>query len=49
MNAITAYSQPLSYRRIEAAPIGLRKRLLSLIESETQRKKQGQKAYNAAS
>ncbi len=48
MNAITAFSQPHSYRRIEAAPIGLRKRLLSLIESETQRKKQGQKAYIAA-
>ncbi|MDZ4848744.1 MAG: polyphosphate kinase 1 [Pirellulaceae bacterium] len=48
MNAITAFSQPQSYRRIEAAPIGLRKRLLGLIESETQRKKQGQKAYIAA-
>lgn len=48
MNAITAFSQPHAYRRIEAAPIGLRKRLLSLIESETQRKKQGQKAYIAA-
>ncbi len=48
MNAITAFSQPHSYRRIEAAPIGLRKRLLSLIESETRRKKQGQKAYIAA-
>ncbi len=48
MNAITAASQPHSYRRIEAAPIGLRKRLLSLIDSETQRKRQGQKAYIAA-
>jgi polyphosphate kinase len=48
MNAITAASQPHSYRRIEAAPIGLRKRLLSLIDSETQRKRQGHKAYIAA-
>lgn len=48
MNAITAFSQPHAYRRIEAAPIGLRKRLLSLIESETRRKKQGQRAYIAA-
>jgi len=47
MNAISGYSQPQSYRRIEAAPLGLRKRLLNLIESETQRKKQGQKAYIA--
>jgi polyphosphate kinase len=47
MNAITGFSQPQSYRRIEAAPIGLRKRLLSLIDSETQRKRQGQKAYIA--
>jgi polyphosphate kinase len=47
-NAITASSQPQSYRRIEAAPIGLRKRLLSYIDSETQRKQQGQRAYIAA-
>jgi len=47
MNSISGYSQPQSYRRIEAAPLGLRKRLLNLIESETQRKKQGQKAYIA--
>jgi polyphosphate kinase len=43
-NAITGYSQPQKYRLIEAAPIGLRKRLLMLIESETQRKRQGQRA-----
>ncbi len=48
INAITASSQPQSYRRIEAAPIGLRKRLIALIDSETQRKRQGQKAYIAA-
>ncbi|RMF43643.1 MAG: polyphosphate kinase 1 [Planctomycetota bacterium] len=43
-NAITGYSQPQQYHTLEAAPIGLRKRLLSLIEGEIFRKKQGQKA-----
>ena len=41
-NTITAYSQPIKYRRIETAPIGLRAQLLALIESEAQRSKQGQ-------
>jgi polyphosphate kinase len=44
-NAITGYSQPQRYRKIEAAPIGLRSRLLELIDGETQRKQQGQKAF----
>jgi polyphosphate kinase len=43
-NTITGYSQPVQYRKIEAAPIGLRKKLISLIEAETERAKQGQKA-----
>ncbi len=43
-NAVTGYSQPQQYHVLEAAPIGLRKRLLSLIEGEIQRKRQGQKA-----
>jgi polyphosphate kinase len=43
-NAITGYSQPQRYRKIEAAPTGLRSRLLELIEGETRRKKEGQKA-----
>lgn len=41
-NTITAYSQPVQYRRIEAAPLGLRAQLLALIESEGQRCRQGQ-------
>jgi len=41
-NTITAYSQPIRYRRIEVAPLGLRSELLSLIESEAQRCRQGQ-------
>lgn len=44
-NAITGYSQPQRYRKIEAAPTGLRTRLLELIEGETQRKQQGLKAF----
>lgn len=44
-NAITGYSQPIKYRKIEAAPHGLRPRLIELIESEIERCKQGQKAH----
>ena len=43
-NTITGYSQPLAFRRIEAAPIGLRERLLELIGNEAERKRQGQDA-----
>lgn len=43
-NAITGYSQPQQYRLINAAPLNLRNKLLTLIEGETQRKKQGQRA-----
>jgi len=41
-NMISGYSQPVNFRKIEAAPIGLRTRLLDLIESETLRCEQGQ-------
>ena len=43
-NMITGYSQPIPFRRIEAAPIGLRARVLDLIESEINRRAQGQEA-----
>lgn len=43
-NAVTGYSLPQKFAAIEAAPLGLRKRLLTLIESEIDRKKQGEKA-----
>jgi polyphosphate kinase len=43
-NAVTGFSQPQNFRKIEAAPIGLRDKLLTLIASETRRKKQGQDA-----
>ncbi len=44
-NMITGYAQPINFRRIEAAPLGLRARLLELIEGETQRQQQGQKGH----
>ncbi len=44
-NTITGYSQPVKYRKLEAAPIGLRDRLLELIEGETARASQGQEAH----
>ncbi|MGL5097090.1 MAG: polyphosphate kinase 1, partial [Planctomycetia bacterium] len=40
-NAITGNSQPQRYRKIEAAPFGLREKLLELIEIETQHGKKG--------
>jgi polyphosphate kinase len=43
-SAIAGYSQPQRFRKIEAAPLGLRQRLLELIEGETHRKQQGQQA-----
>jgi len=43
-NTITGYSQPVRYHKIEAAPIGLRSRLLDLIDAETERARQGQPA-----
>jgi polyphosphate kinase len=44
-NMITGYSSPTDFRQIEAAPIGLKTRLLELIESETERKRQGEQAH----
>jgi polyphosphate kinase len=43
-HAITGYSQPQRYRKIEAAPISLRERLLEMIEIEIAHRQQGQKA-----
>ncbi|MEI6809210.1 MAG: polyphosphate kinase 1 [bacterium] len=42
-NAITGYSTPVNYKKIDAAPLTLRARLLELIQGETQRVQQGQK------
>jgi polyphosphate kinase len=43
-NTITGYSQPVRFRKIESAPIGLKPRLLELIANETERRKQGHEA-----
>ena len=47
-NAITGYTQLPSFRKIAAAPLGLRDRLLELINAETERKQHGQKAAISA-
>jgi polyphosphate kinase len=47
-NAVTGYSQPQEFRKLDAAPIGLREKLLEMIEAETQRRRQGQRARIAA-
>ncbi len=44
-NMITGFSQPVRFRKIEAAPLGLKARLLELIDNETERQKQGQKGW----
>ena len=43
-NAIAGFSQPQRFNRLEAAPMGMRQRLLELIDGETQRRDQGGKA-----
>jgi polyphosphate kinase len=40
-NAVTGYSQPQQYHKIEAAPLGLRDKLLEMIRSETAFRKEG--------
>ncbi len=44
-NAMTGFSQPHRYLKLEAAPIGLRDRVIELIEAETERRKQGQESW----
>lgn len=43
-NTICGYSQPLAYRKLEQAPMGLRRTILDLIASEVERKRHDQKA-----
>jgi polyphosphate kinase len=43
-NTVTGYSQPVRFRKIESAPVGLKPRLLELIANETERRKQGHEA-----
>ena len=44
-NAISGYSQPHRFHKLEAAPLGLRGKLLEMIEAETQHKKDGKDAF----
>ncbi|NCC51904.1 MAG: polyphosphate kinase 1 [Spartobacteria bacterium] len=43
-NAITGYSEPPEFLKLQAAPLGLRDRILELIDGERLRSEQGQKA-----
>ncbi len=43
-NAVTGFSDPPDYLKLAAAPMGLRERILELIEGETMRSRQGHKA-----
>jgi len=42
-NAVTGYSQPQRFRKLEMAPLGLREKLLEMIELEITQRKQNQK------
>ncbi len=44
-NTITGYSDPQKFKKIDMAPISLRKNILDLIQGEIERKRQGQKAF----
>ena len=43
-NTLTGYSQLVKFRKIEAAPLGIRPRLLELIGAEAERSRQGEPA-----
>jgi len=43
-NALTGYSQPQRFRKIEVAPLGLREKLLEMIDLEISQRKLDQKA-----
>ena len=43
-NAVTGYSQPQRFRQIEMAPLGLREKLMEMIEAEIDHKRHKQKA-----
>lgn len=43
-NAVTGYSQPQAFQKLEAAPLTLRETILEMIEAETRRAQKGQTA-----
>lgn len=44
-NVITGYSRPQKYRKMESAPLGLRDKIIEMIEGEIERKKEGNKTF----
>jgi polyphosphate kinase len=44
-NSVTSHSQPVDFRVIDAAPTTLRVKLIEMIETEAQRKREGQVAF----
>ncbi|HEV8131454.1 MAG TPA: polyphosphate kinase 1 [Acidobacteriota bacterium] len=44
-NAITGFSDPPTYQQLTMAPFGLRERIISLIERETARAREGQRSF----
>ena len=47
-NAVTGYTHPPRFNHIEAAPVGLREKLLEMIQVERDRARDGQKAHIVA-
>jgi polyphosphate kinase len=47
-NAVTGYSEPQQFLKIAAAPLGLRQKIISLIDGAASRSQQGQKAEISA-
>ena len=47
-NSVTSHAYAQRFRKIDAAPAGLRSKLIEMIQMETQRKEQGQKAMITA-
>jgi len=45
LNAVTGFSQPQQYIKLEAAPTGLREHVLELIRGETEHARQGRDAF----
>jgi polyphosphate kinase len=46
-NAVTGYSQPTKFRKLEAAPIGMKERLIEMIDVETQQSRDGRRGHIA--
>ena len=47
-NAVSGYSEPQKFRKLEMSPLGLLEKLIELIDGETERQRQGQQAFITA-